>query len=49
VDDLEVGSVSAASVDGKEVLPFVDWLVEDDFGKREVSSIVGTSKGLRAA
>ena len=49
VDGLEVDSASAASVDGKEVLPFVDWLVEDDFGKREVSSIVSTSKGLRVA
>ena len=46
VDGLEVRSASAACVDGKEIRPFVDWFVEDHFGKRHVGLHYTSARNL---
>ena len=46
VDCLEVRSASAARVDGKEIRPFVDWFVEDNFCKRHVGLHNASARNL---
>ena len=46
MDGLEVRSASAARVDGKEIRPFVDWFVEDNFCKRHVGLHNASARNL---